>query len=97
MIALYSDVSLYGLIARVEHRGPHLKKDRQAPGFSGQEESSVYRSVGKKRPPFSLDNEKEESSVYPTIGKKSLPFSLGSGKRSCLSPLPLEKMEESMR
>ena len=59
----------------LETRGPHLKTDRQAPPFSGQEESSVYRSVGKKRPPFSL----------------------GKGKGSCLSPLPLEKMEEGMR
>jgi len=36
-------------------------------------------------------DEKEESSVYPSVGKTRPPFSLGKGKRSCLSPLPLEK------
>ena len=81
-------------------RTPPQKREDRPLQLHEQEESSVYRSVGKKRPPFSLGKrrrEKEESSVYPSVGKKRLPFSLGVGKRSCLCPLPLEKMEESMR
>ena len=103
-----NNVQVFYLILDKKRASSHVIRKQRTPSqtrdrpfqLHEKEESSIYRSVGKKRPPFSLGkrrHEKEESSVYPSVGEKRPPFSLGKGKRSCLSPLPLEKMEESMR
>ena len=103
-----NNVQVFYLILDKKRASSHVIRKQRTPSQTREtgpsnfmrKKSSVYRSVGKKRPPFSLGkrrHEKEDSSVYPSVGEKRPPFSLGKGKRSCLSPLPLEKMEESMR
>ena len=76
-----------------------ISKTRDRPFQLHEKERAPFTAQSARRDLLSLwvrdVHEKEESSVYPSVGEKRPPFSLGKGKRSCLSPLPLEKMKRA--